>query len=256
MPGASGMCARVRRGDHHGRQGRIAGFLKRRTAALGWEVSMQTMVHSLCSLAARRTAAAATRVARTSVVLAAAVLLVSVPAQAQEVTTEFAEGNLAPAADEMANAGVDGSAGSLADLIAIAQRHGFGYGISPDEVRQLLGGGYLAVRQIDCRSLSAQTEAAQRLSRTLSKISWLYAAGAGLTWVAPPVAGALGFGALVSGIGATVAGWMAADFRVQQSQVKCTDDGGIEWFRPAARRLQAAVDPAIFRFSWRPASGA
>ena len=47
-------------------------------------------------------------------------------AHAQEVNAEFAEGSLAPAAEEMAAAGVDGSIESAATLIEIAQRHGFG----------------------------------------------------------------------------------------------------------------------------------
>ena len=102
-------------------------------------------------------------------------------AHAQDVNVEFAEGSLAPAAEEMAAAGVDGSLESAATLIEIAQRHGFGYGISPDEVRDLLGIGYQAIRQIDCSSLDARAAAAQRLSRALSAIAWLYAAGAGLT---------------------------------------------------------------------------
>ena len=108
-------------------------------------------------------------------------LLGAATAHAQDVSVEFAEGSLAPAAEEMARAGVDGSLESAATLIEIAQRHGFGYGISPDEVRDLLGVGYQAIRQIDCSSLDARAAAAQRLSRALSAIAWLYAAGAGLT---------------------------------------------------------------------------
>jgi hypothetical protein len=180
----------------------------------------------------------------------------AVVAQAQEVSVEFAENNLAPAAEEMANAGVDGSLESAATLLEIAQRYGFGYGISPDEVRELLGGGYLAVRQIDCSSLDAKAAAAQRLSRALTAIAWLYGVGAGLTIGAPPVAAALGFGAFVSGALATVAGWMAADFRAQRSQVKCTKEGGIEWFRPSAREIHTALDPAILPCFWRRSSGA
>ena len=152
-------------------------------------------------------------------------------AHAQEVNAEFAEGSLAPAAEEMAGAGIDGSLESAATLIEIAQRHGFGYGISPDEVRDLLGIGYQAIRQIDCSSLDARFAAAQRLSRVLSGIAWVYAAGAGLTVSAPPVAAALGFGALVTGMLSTAAGWLAADYRAQRSQVKCSKDGGVEWFR-------------------------
>jgi hypothetical protein len=178
------------------------------------------------------------------------------PAQAQDVNVEFAEGSLAPAAEEMAASGVDGSLESAATLIEIAQRHGFGYGISPDEVRDLLGLGYQAIRQIDCSSLDARAAAAQRLSRALSTIAWLYAAGAGLTVSVPPIAAALGFGALTTGILATAAGWLAADFRAQRSQVKCSKDGGVEWFRPAARRILAAVDPAVLPYSWRRSSGA
>jgi hypothetical protein len=177
-------------------------------------------------------------------------------AHAQEVNVAFAEGSLAPAAEEMAWAGVDGSLESAATLIEIAQRHGFGYGISPDEVRDLLGIGYQAIRQIDCSSLDAKFYAAQRLSRVLSAIAWTYAAGAGLTVSAPPVAAALGFGALVTGILSTAAGWLAADYRVQRSQVKCSKDGGVEWFRPAARRILAAADPTVLPYSWRRSYGA
>ena len=179
------------------------------------------------------------------------ILMGAPTAHAQDVNVEFAEGSLAPAAEEMAAAGVDGSIESAATLLEIAQRHGFGHGISPDEVRYLLGIGYQAIRQIDCSSLDARAEAAMRLSRTLSAIAWLYAAGAGLTVSAPPVAAALGFGALATGIMATTAGWLAADYRNQRSQVKCSENGGVEWFRPAARRILAAVDPAISPFSWR-----
>ena len=177
-------------------------------------------------------------------------------AHAQDVNVEFAEGSLAPAAEEMAAAGVDGSIESAATLIEIAQRHGFGYGISPDEVRDLLGVGYQAIRQINCSSLDAKAEAAMRLSRALSAIAWLYAAGAGLAISAPPVAAALGFGALATGIMATAAGWLAADYRNQRSQVKCSENGGVEWFRPAARRILAAADPEILPFSWRRSYGA
>jgi hypothetical protein len=155
----------------------------------------------------------------------------------------------------MGNAGVDGSPGTMATMIEIAQRYGFGYGISPDEVRDLVGSGYLAVRQIDCRMLDARYEAAMRLSRTLAGLAWLYAASAGISVSAPPVAAALGFGALVTGIASTAAGWIAADIRAQRSQVKCTNEGGIEWFRPAARKILAAVDPVIFRYSWQPWCG-
>ena len=187
---------------------------------------------------------------RTAGLLVAAIVLGSVRAEAQ-VSAEFAEGSLAPAADEMGNAGVDGSPESMATMIEIAQWYGFGYGISPDEVRDLVGSGYLAVRQIDCRTLDARYEAALRLSRTLSGLAWLYAASAGMTVSAPPVAAALGFGALVTGIASTAAGWIAADIRSQRMQVKCTKEGGIEWFRPAARKILAAVDPVIFRYSWQ-----
>jgi hypothetical protein len=191
---------------------------------------------------------------RTAGLVVAAVLIGSVTAEAQ-VSVEFAEGSLAPAAEEMGNAGVDGSPGTMATMIEIAQRYGFGYGISPDEVRDLVGSGYLAVRQIDCRMLDARYEAAMRLSRTLAGLAWLYAAGAGMSVSAPPVAAALGFGALVTGIASTAAGWIAADIRAQRSQVKCTNEGGIEWFRPAARKILAAVDPVIFRYSWQHWSG-
>jgi hypothetical protein len=177
-------------------------------------------------------------------------------AHAQDVSVEFAEGTLAPAAEEMAAAGVDGSLERAATLIEIAQRYGFGYGISPDEVRDLLGVGYQAIRQIDCSSLDARAEAAQRLSRALATIAWLYAAGAGLTFSAPPVAAALGFGALATGILSSAAGWLAADYRAQRSQVKCSKDGGVEWFRPAARRILAAADLTVLPFSWRRSYGA
>jgi len=176
-------------------------------------------------------------------------------AHAQDVNVEFAEGTLAPAAEEMAAAGVDGSLESAATLLEIAQRHGFGYGISPDEVRSLLGIGYQAIRQIDCSSLDARADAAQRLSRVLSTIAWLYAAGAGLTISAPPIAAALGFGALATGILSTAAGWLAADFRTQRSRVNCSKDGGVEWFRPAERRILAADHP-VLPYSWRRSSGA
>ena len=184
------------------------------------------------------------------------ILMGAATAHAQDVNVEFAEGSLAPAAEEMAAAGVDGSLESAATLLEIAQRHGFGYGISPDEVRYLLGIGYQAIGQINCSSLDAKAEAAMRLSRTLSAIAWLYAAGAGLTVSAPPVAAALGFGALATGIMATAAGWLAADYRNQRSQVKCSENGGVEWFRPAARRILAAADPGILPSSWRRSFGA
>ncbi len=177
-------------------------------------------------------------------------------AHAQDVNVEFAEGSLAPAAEEMAAAGVDGSLESAATMIEIAQRYGFGYGISPEEVRDLLGVGYQAIRQIDCSSLDAKAAAAQRLSRALSTIAWLYAIGAGLTLISPPVAAVLGFGAFASGIISTAAGWLAADYRERRSQVKCSKDGGIEWFRPAARRILAAMDPAVLPYSWRRSYGA
>ena len=67
---------------------------------------------------------------RTAVLVVAAVLIGSVTAEAQ-ISVEFAEGSLAPAAEEMGNAGVDGSPGTMATMIEIAQRYGFGYGISP-----------------------------------------------------------------------------------------------------------------------------
>jgi hypothetical protein len=187
---------------------------------------------------------------------ATAVLLGAANAHAQ-VSVEFAEGSLAPAAEEMAAAGVDGSREGLATLVEIAQRHGFGYGISPDEVRDLVGSGYLAVRQIDCSSLDAKIEAAQRLSRTLAQIAWLYAAGAGITYIAPPVAAALGLGALIAGMSSAVAAWIVSDLRAQRSQVRCTSEGGVEWFRPAAREIKASLDPpAIFRYSWQRSCGA
>jgi len=194
--------------------------------------------------------------ARTAWLIVATILAGSATVRAQAVNVEFAEGALAPAAEEMANAGVDGSLESAATLIEIAQRYGFGYGISPDEVRELLGVGYLAVRQINCSSLDAKAEAAQRLNRALTAIAWLYAAGAGLTYFAPPVAAALGFGALATGVAATAAGWLAADYRSQKARVNCSKDGGVEWFRPAARRILASLDPTTFRFSWRRSFGA
>jgi len=194
--------------------------------------------------------------ARTAWLIVAMIVAGSAPVRAQSVSAEFAEGALAPAAEEMANAGVDGSLESTAALIEIAQRNGFGYGISPDEVRGLLGFGYLAVGQINCSSLDARAEAAQRLNRVLTTIAWLYAAGAGLTYFAPPVAAALGFGALATGIAATAAGWLAADYRSQKARVNCSNDGGVEWFRPAARQILTSLDPTTFRFSWRRSSGA
>lgn len=187
---------------------------------------------------------------KTACLVIAAIAIGTVSAEAQ-VSVEFAEGALAPAAEEMGAAGVDGSPDSMATMIEIAQRYGFGYGISPDEVRELVGSGYLAVRQIDCRMLDARYEAAMRLSRTLTGLAWLYAASAGMTVASPPVAAALGFGALVTGVAATAAGWIAADIRAQRSQVRCTKEGGIEWFRPAAREIRAAVDPVIFPYSWQ-----
>lgn len=213
---------------------------------------MRTMAEAAIGLAA--SALSRFRVPITLVILA--IVFSPVTAHAQEVTMDFAEGSLAPAAEEMAGAGVDGSLDSAATMIEIAQRHGFGYGISPDEVRYVLGVGYQAIRQIDCSSLDARAAAAQRLSRVLTGIAWLYAAGAGLTFAAPPVAAALGFGAVATGILATAAGWLAADMRTHRSQVKCSRDGGIEWFRPAARRILAAVDPTVTPFSWRRSYGA
>jgi len=201
-------------------------------------------------------ASARARHTRTAFILAAAIFSAAATVHAQEVSVEFAEATLAPAAEEMANAGVDGSIESAATLIEIAQRHGFGYGISPDEVRELLGIGYMAVRQIDCSSLTSKADAAQRLSRALTGIAWLYATGAGLTYFAPPIAGALGFGALTAGILATAAGWLAADYRGEKSRIHCTKDGGVEWFRPAARQIHASLDPAIFRYSWQRSCGA
>jgi hypothetical protein len=191
-----------------------------------------------------------------SALVVAALLAGSIDAHAQALTADFAAGNLAPAAQDMAGAGVDGSTQSLATLIEIAQRHGFGYGISPDEVRTLIGGGYLAVRQIDCSSLAASAAGAQRLSRVLSMIAWLYAAGAGLTFIVPPVAATLGFGALVTGIAATAAGWLAADFRERRAQAKCTKGGSVEWFRQTAPEIMAALDPALGRFSSPRSCGA
>jgi len=197
----------------------------------------------------------ATRVMTKACLIALVSALGVVRGEAQ-VSVEFAEGTLAPAAQEMANAGVDGSAEKIATLIEIAQRYGLGYGISPDEVRDLLGAGYLAVRQIDCRSLDAKFAAAQRLNRALTSLAWLYAAGAGLSIGAPPVAAALGFGALVTGISATVAGWIAADIRAHRSQVKCTKGGEIEWFRRTAPEIMAALEPARWRFSSPHSCGA
>jgi hypothetical protein len=189
--------------------------------------------------------------------LVVAVLLAgSIDAQAQELTGDFATYNLAPAAQEMASAGLDGSTQSLATLVEIAQRHGFGYGISPDEVRTLISGGYLVVRQIDCSSLAASAAGAQRLSRVLSMIAWLYAAGAGLTIVAPPVAATLGFGALLTGMAATAAGWLAYDYRERRAQAKCTKGGSLEWFRQTAPAVMASLDPAIWRFSSPQSCGA
>jgi hypothetical protein len=209
----------------------------------------------MAEMAAGLTAAISGSRGRTALILVG-MLFGAATAHAQEVNAEFVEGSLAPAAEEMAGAGVDGSLESAATLVEIAQRHGFGYGISPDEVRDLLGIGYQAIRQIDCSSLDARYEAALRLSRTLSAIAWFYAAGAGLTVSAPPVAAALGFGALVTGMLSTAAGWLAADYRVQRSQVKCSKDGGVEWFRPAARRILAAADPTVMPSSWRRSYGA
>jgi hypothetical protein len=193
---------------------------------------------------------------RMPALVVAALLVGSIDAQAQALTGDFATYNLAPAAQEMAGAGIDGSTESLATLVEIAQRHGFGYGISPDEVRTLISGGYLAVRQIDCSSLAANAAGAQRLSRVLSMIAWLYAAGAGLTVIMPPVAATLGFGALVSGIAATAAGWLAADFRERRALAKCTKGGSLEWFRQTAPEIMAALDPAIWRFSSPQSCGA
>jgi len=213
-------------------------------------------MRAMAEMTTGREAAISGRRGGMALILVGSVLMGAATAHAQDVNVEFAEGSLAPAAEEMAAAGVDGSIESAATLLEIAQRHGFGYGISPDEVRYLLGIGYQAVRQIDCSSLDSRAEAAMRLSRALSTIAWLYAAGAGLTISAPPVAAALGFGALATGIMATAAGWLAADYRNQRSQIKCSENGGVEWFRPAARRILAAVDPAILPFSWRRSYGA
>ena len=214
---------------------------------------MRTMFDWSRCAAARFAGAPARDLGRVWLMLAA-IVIGSGRVEAQ-VSPEFAEFNLAPAAEEMAAAGVDGSLETLGTLLEIAQRYGFGYGISPDEARQLVG-GYLAVRQIDCRSLDEKYEAAMRLSRALSGIAWLYAAGAGLTYAAPPVAAALGLGALISGIGATAASWLASEYRAHRSRVRCTKEGSIEWFRPAARDIQAAVDPVLWRFSWQRSCGA
>lgn len=211
---------------------------------------MRTMVEVAGSVWAVITAARAQ-----AAVVGLGVLLSASAARAQQVSVEFAENNLAPAAEEMAAAGVDGSLETAATAIEIAQRYGFGYGISPDEVRQLLGTGYQAIRQIDCSSLDSAASAAQRLSRALTLIAWMYGIGAGLTIGAPPVAAALGFGAFATGAMATVAGWLAADLRQKRSQVKCTKEGGIEWFRPAAREIHTALDPAILPSFWRRSSG-
>jgi hypothetical protein len=191
-----------------------------------------------------------------SALVVAGLISGSVDAQAQALTADFVHYNLVPAAQEMAAAGVDGSTQSFATLVEIAQRHGFGYGISPDEVRALIGGGYLAVRQIDCSSLADGAARAQRLSRVLSMIAWLYAAGAGLTVMVPPVAATFGFGALVTGIAATAAGWLAVDFRERRAQAKCTKGGSLEWFRHTGPEIMAALNPAIWRFSSPPSCGA
>ena len=217
---------------------------------------MRTMAETGAGLSAVSYYAARATGGRSAWLLVVSLLTWAVPAHAQTVDVEFAEGTLAPAAEEMAASGVDGSLETAATLIEIAQRYGFGGGISPEEVRDLVGGGYVAVRQIDCSSLDAKYEAAQRLSRVLTGIAWLYATGAGLTYFAPPVAGALGFGALASGIAATAAGWLASDYRSQKTKAKCTKDGGAEWFRPAARRILAAVDLAIMPCSSRRSYGA
>ena len=217
---------------------------------------MRTMAKAAVSVAAMFGSAERWQCARTAWLMVMAIAAGAATVYAQDVSVEFAESTLAPAAEEMANAGVDGSLDSAAAVIEIAQRYGFGYGISPEEVRQLLGVGYLAVRQSDCSSLEIKAAAAQRLSRALTEIAWLYAAGAGLTYFAPPVAGALGFGALASGILATAAGWLAADYRSQKTKIHCSKDGGAEWFRPAERQIQAGLAPAIFRYSWQRSYGA
>src|SRR5687767_16006912 len=100
------------------------------------EVSMRAMTQLMVEMgvAFRRGATART----SKPVLVGAVLLAAcADVQARQVSAEFAEGSLAPAAEEMASAGVDGHTDSLPALIEIAQRHGFGYGISPDEVRDV-----------------------------------------------------------------------------------------------------------------------
>jgi hypothetical protein len=217
---------------------------------------MRTILHSTVRLAAFLSGAGKSSSRAIIAVVAAALAIGGVDVHAQTLTEELVTGSLAPAAEEMAAAGVDGSPASIATLVEIAQRHGFGYGMSPAEVRELLGSGYIAVRQIDCSSLAGKEAGAQRLSRMLSAIAWLYAAGAGLTVAAPPVAAALGFGALVAGMSASVAAWLAVEYRAQRSQVRCTKEGGIEWFRPAAPKIRAAADPAISRFSWQRSCGA
>jgi hypothetical protein len=195
---------------------------------------------------------------------------------AQEVNEDYIVYQLGPAAEAMQWAGVDGSPESSPAIIEIAQRWGIepAYWVSVSEVRMLVRAEYedrdarsrqaslldpaqyypfrlslarfgvMAAGAISCAQAKEKAILAQRLADSLSRVSQLNGAGAGLMGVisggALRFAGPLGFATLVTGFASAWAGQLAAGYR----NAPCMAGGQLWRFRPNVLKASLSRDPS------------
>ena len=204
------------------------------------------------------------------------ILLLPPAAYAQEVDEEYILYQLGPAAEEMQWAAVDGSAESSPTIIEIAQRWLIepAFWVSPDEARMLVrsdredgeGRGRMASYRdplaeypsrltlarfavvtvaLTCGQAHEKARTAQRLADTLSRVSQLNGAGAGLMGAISQGAGRfvapLAFATAVTGFASAWAGQLASAYR----NAPCLA-GGQQWrFRPSLLKI-SALSPQLF----------
>jgi hypothetical protein len=194
------------------------------------------------------------------------------PVFAQDVTEDYVEHQLGPAAEEVQWAGLDGDPESTPSMIEIGQRWGIepAYWIGVDEVRtlvrasredrertrlgslrsptseypaQLVLARFAVVRvALPCGETRRKADAAQRLAEALGRLSQLNGAGAGLVgamssgaarFVAP-----LAYAAAVTGFAGSWASQLAAGYR----NAPCLAGGQLWRFRPNVQKTSLSLD--------------
>ena len=205
------------------------------------------------------------------------ILLLPPAAYAQDVDEDYIMNHLGPAAEEMEQAGIDGSGEDTPDIIWIAQRWSIApaFWISVSEVRDLvrsaredreLRGRMASLSDplaaypsramlvqfgivkiaLTCGQAQERARRAQRLADSLSRISQLNGAGTGLIGAisqgAARFVGPMAFATAVTGFASAWAGQLAGAYR----NAPCLA-GGPQWrFRPnVLKGITLLTDPFL-----------